>query len=127
MATPEPVEPLLLWFETILLGPSPMYHNFVQAAGEIEDWGIKADIQRFHDTDTLLVEANNEIAKWEAHAAAFSHACQLCKNCLEATHAPYQLGAFENLGPIRAHAQLARFGRCFSPALVCGRNNVGGE
>ena len=56
MATAEPVEPLPPWFETILLGPSPMYHNFVQAAGELEDWGIKADIQRFRDTDALLVE-----------------------------------------------------------------------
>ena len=27
--TPEPIEPLLPWFKTILLGPLPMYHNFV--------------------------------------------------------------------------------------------------
>ena len=94
MATAEPVEPLPLWFETILLGPSPMYHNFAQAAGELEDWGIKADIQRFHDTDALLVEANNEVAKWEARATAFAYARQLCKSRLEAVHAQYQLGAF---------------------------------
>ena len=102
LTMPEPVEPLPLWFETILLGPSPMYHNFVQAAGELEDWGIKADIQRFCDTDALLVEANNKVQKWEAHAMAFAHACQLCKSRLEAVHAPYQLGAFKNLGPVRA-------------------------
>ena len=29
LATSEPIEPLPPWFETILLGPSPMYHNFV--------------------------------------------------------------------------------------------------
>ena len=61
--TPEPVEPLPPWFKTILLGLSPMYHNFVQAAGELNDWGIKADIQRFYDTDAFLVKANNEVQK----------------------------------------------------------------
>ena len=127
MATAEPIEPLPPWFETILLGPSPMYHNFAQAAGELEDWGIKADIQRYHDTDALLVKANNEVVKWEACATAFAHACQLCKSRLEAAHALYQLGAFENLLPIRTCAQLACCGRHYSPTLVCGRNNVGGE
>ena len=61
--TPEPVEPLPHWFKTILLGLSPMYHNFVQATGELNDWGIKADIQRFYDTDAFLVKANNEDQK----------------------------------------------------------------
>lgn len=84
-----------------------MYHNFVQAAGELKDWGIKADILRFHNMNALLVEANNEVQKWEACATAFAHAHQLCKSCLEATHAPYQLGAFENLGPVHAQVQLA--------------------
>ena len=127
MAMAEPIKPLPPWFETILLGLSPMYHNFAQAAGELKDWGIKADIQRFRDTDTLLVEANNKVAKWEERATAFAHACQLCKSRLEAAHTLYQLGAFENLGPVRAHAQLTRCGCRFSPALVRGRNNVGGE
>ena len=44
LTTAEPVKPLLLWFETILLGPSPIYHNFIQAVGELKDWGVKADI-----------------------------------------------------------------------------------
>ena len=125
--TPEPVEPLPSWFKTILLGPSPMYYNFVQAAGELDDWGIKADIQWFCDMDALLQEANNEVQKWEACATAIAHACQLCKSYLEAVHAPYQLGAFKNLGPVRTCTQLAHQGRCFSPTLVHGHNNVGGE
>ena len=127
LATAKPVKPLPPWFETILLGLSPIYHNFVRATGELKDWGIKADIQRFHDTNALLVEANNEAMKWEAHPMAFAHAHQLCKSHLEAAHAPYQLGAFENLGPMHGCTQLAHRGCCFSPALVCGRNNVGGE
>ena len=95
--------------------------------GWIMTWGIKADIQRYHDTDALLVEANNKVAKWEACATAFAHARQLCKSRLEAAHAPYQLGAFKNLLPVHARAQLARHRRHFSPALVRCHNNVGGE
>jgi hypothetical protein len=125
--TPEPAEPLLPWFKTILLGPLPMYHNFVQATGELDDWGIKADIQQFCNMDALLQEANNEVQKWEAYAMAFAHTCQLCKSHLKAVHAPYQLGAFKNLGHVCTCTQLTCQGCCFSPTLVHGRNNVGGE
>ena len=71
-------------------------------------------------TDALLVEANNEVAKWEARAMAFAHARQLCKSRLEAAHAPYQLGAFENLWSTCACAQLACRRHHFSPTLVRG-------
>ena len=77
-----------------------MYHNFAQAARELEDWRIKADIQRFRATDALLVEANNEVAKWEARAMAFAHARQLCKSHLGVIKPSYDpaLGDLVGLG-----------------------------
>ena len=39
--TPEPIKPLPPWFKTILLGLSPMYHNFIQEVGELEDWASR--------------------------------------------------------------------------------------
>ena len=115
-ASAEPIEPLPIWLETILLGPS--------AARELDDWGIHADLLWFRQLDALWQEAEGEEHKWEACANAFALAKNLCKSRLEAAHCMYQLGTFENLGPIHQGTQLARQGRHPTP-FVRGRNNVG--
>ena len=119
----EPIEPLPIWLETILLGPSAAFNTLAEAARELDDWGIHADLLRFRELDASWQEAEGEERKWEAHANAFALAKNLCKSRLEAAHCAYQLGAFENLGPIRQGSQLACRGRCPTP-FVCGHNNV---
>ena len=122
----EPIEPLPIWMESILLGPSAAFNTLAEASRELDDWGIHADLLRFRELDASWQEAEGEERKWEARANAFALAKNLCKSCLEAAHCAYQLGAFENLGPIRRGSQLARRGRRPNP-LVRGRNNVGEE
>ena len=122
----EPIEPLPIWLESILLGPSAAFNTLAEAARELDDWGIHADLLRFQELDASWQEAEGEERKWEACANAFALAKNLCKSRLEAAHCAYQLGAFENLGPIRQGSQLARRGRRPTP-FVRGRNNVGEE
>ena len=62
----EPVEPLPQRFKAILQGPSATYNMMVKAAGELEDWGIKADLMRFYNLDNQMQEADTEEHKWEA-------------------------------------------------------------
>ena len=62
---------------------------------------------RFRELNASWQEAEGEERKWEARANAFALAKNLCKSRLEAAHCAYQLGAFENLGPIRRGSQLA--------------------
>ena len=125
-ASAEPIEPLPVWLEGILLGPSAAFNTLVEAARDLDDWGIHADLLRYREIDASWQEAEGEERKWEAHANAFALAKNLCKSRLEAAHCAYQLGAFENLGPIRRGTQLARRGRRPTP-FVRGRNTVGEE
>jgi hypothetical protein len=123
----EPIKPLLQWFEAILWGLSATYNTMVKAASELDDWGIKADLICFHELDDQMQEADAEERKWEAHGAVFAITHNLCKSRLEVAHASYQLGAFENLGPMRCRQpQLARQGHQSSP-IVRERNNVAAE
>ena len=105
-ASAEPIEPLPIWLKSILLGPSAAFNTLAEASRELDNWGIHADLLRFRELDASWQEAEGEERKWEARANTFALAKNLCKSCLEAAHCAYQLGAFENLGPIHRGALL---------------------
>ena len=48
-ATAEPIEPLPVWLETILLGLSAAFNTLAEAARELDDWGIHANLLRFRE------------------------------------------------------------------------------
>ena len=86
----------------------PQYHELYEAARELDDWGIAADIARLRDFDTLEQEATAEIRKWEARLASYGQSRRTCKNRLEGARASYRLSNFQNLGPVRERGQFAR-------------------
>ena len=118
----QPVEALPAWFEERVIGPMPQYQELYEAARDLDDWGIAADIARLHDFDTLEQEATAEIRKWEARLASYSQSRRACKNQLEGVRASYRLSNFQNLGPVREQGQFARRGRVSPTAR--GRANV---
>ena len=118
----QPVEALPAWFEERVIGPMPQYQELYEAARELDDWGIAADIARLRDFETLEQEALVEIHKWEARLASYGQSCRSCKSRLEGARASYRLSNFQNLGPIREWGQFARRGRV-SPTAH-GRANV---
>ena len=59
-ATAEPIEPLPIWLESILLGPSAAFNTLAEAARELDDWGIHADLLRFRELDASWQEAEGE-------------------------------------------------------------------
>ena len=74
----QPVEALPAWFEECVIGPMLQYHELYEAACELNNWGITADIARLRDFDTLEQEAMAEICKWEAHLASYSQSRRAC-------------------------------------------------
>ena len=100
----------------------PQYHELYEAARELDDWGITADIARLRDFDTLEQEATAEIRKWEVRLASYGQSRRACKSRLEGARASYRLSNFQNLGPIRERGQFARRGRVSPTAR--GRANV---
>ena len=118
----QPVESLPTWFEERIIRPMLQYHALYKVARKLDHWGIAADITRIQDFDTLEQEATAEIHKWETHLATYTVGRHATCNQLEAAWASYQLGNFQNMGPIREHGQFARRGRV-SPT-ACGHANV---
>ena len=118
----QPVEALPAWFEERVIGPMPQYQELYEAAHELDDWGIAADIARLRDFDTLEQEATAEICKWEARLASYGQSRRSCKSRLEGARASYRLSNFQNLGPMRERGQFARRGRVSPTAR--GRANV---
>ena len=118
----QPVEALPAWFEERVIGPMPQYQELYEAARELDDWGIAADIARLRDFETLEQEASAEIRKWEMRLASFGQSRRTCKNRLEGARASYRLSNFQNLGPLRERGQFARRGRVSPTAR--GRANV---
>ena len=89
----------------------PQYQELYEAARDLDDWGIAADIARLRDFDTLEQEATAEIHKWETRLASYGQSRRARKNRLEGAQALYRLSNFQNLGPIRERGQFARRGR----------------
>ena len=79
----QPVEALPAWFEERVIGPMPQYQELYEAAHELDDWGIMADIAQLRDFDTLEQEATAEIHKWEARLASYSQSRRATRNRLE--------------------------------------------
>ena len=100
----------------------PQYQELYEAARDLNDWGIAADIAQLRNFDMLEQEATAEICKWEACLASYGQSRHACKNWLEGAQASYRLSNFQNLGPVQERGQFARRGRV-SPT-ACGRANV---
>ena len=100
----------------------PQYQELYEAARDLDDWGIAADIARLRDFDTLEQEAATEIHKWEARLALYGQSHRACKSRLEGARASYRLSNFQNLGPVRERGQFARCSRVSPTAR--GRANV---
>ena len=96
----QPVEALPAWFTKRIIRPMPQYHELYEAARELDDWGIAADIARLRDFNTLEQEATAEIHKWEARLAAYSTSRIAAHSRLEGARASYRLSSFQNLGPV---------------------------
>ena len=83
------MEALPAWFTERIIGPMPQYHELYEAAHELDDWGIAADITRLRDFNTLKQEATAEIRKWEVCLAAYSTSHNAARSQLEAAQASY--------------------------------------
>jgi hypothetical protein len=44
-------EPLPIWFNTLLNGPTPTYHTLCRAVADLDDWNATAEIERYRRTD----------------------------------------------------------------------------
>ena len=62
----DPVEPLPAWFCHTITGPSAAFHTLRKAAHELEDWGVKVDLDRYHTLEDALCQSLAEAKKFQA-------------------------------------------------------------
>ena len=95
----DPVEPLPAWFQHTVTGPSVAFHTLREAAHELDNWGVKANLNRYRALEDALCQSLAEAEKHQADADQYHIAKGLYKAWLEAVHAASSLAHMEGLAP----------------------------
>jgi len=90
-----PTEPLRLWFVHLLQGRTSNYKFLCDAAINLGDWGITADITRYHEYEDQLHKLNASILAMRVEAKALDVLQESCRNHLAATNASHRLAQLE--------------------------------
>ena len=62
----QPTEPIPAWFLENIQGNLASYHQVVEAAKEIGDWGLLGELGRFHEADTRILNIQGQMHALEA-------------------------------------------------------------
>jgi hypothetical protein len=55
-------EPLPIWFNTLLNGPTPAYHTLRRAVADLDDWNATAEVEHYRRQDNRLHHLRDELA-----------------------------------------------------------------
>jgi hypothetical protein len=88
------------WLVQLLGSKSPVFTTLVVEAHLLDDWGLSADIERYHDLDEAAVELGDEIARLQLQQADALNSLRLCHARLARAKAGRRLAGLEAL----AHA-----------------------
>jgi hypothetical protein len=88
-------EPLPIWFNTLLNGPTPTFHTLRRAVADLDDWNATAEIKRFHRQDDRLRHLRDELAIIQAEVHLTED--DLAATCyrIEATRLPSRIPNLE--------------------------------
>jgi hypothetical protein len=59
-------EPIPIWFNTLLNGPTPAYHTLHRAITDLNDWNATVEIERYRRTDDRLRHLHDKLAVIQA-------------------------------------------------------------
>ena len=81
-----PTEPLCQWFLRLLQGRTSNYKFLRDAAINLGNWGVTADITRYHKCEDQLCEINASISAMRSEAEALDVLQESCQNRLAAAN-----------------------------------------
>jgi hypothetical protein len=88
-------EPLPVWFNTLLNGPTPAYHTLRHAVADLDDWNTTAEIERYRRKDDRLHHLCDELALIQAEVHLVEDDLAACCYCIEATCIPSHIPNLE--------------------------------
>jgi hypothetical protein len=77
-------DPLPIWFNTLLNGPSPAYHTLRHAIHDLDDWNALAEIERYRRYDDCLRHLHDELAIVQAEVHLLEDDLAACRHRIEA-------------------------------------------
>jgi hypothetical protein len=81
-------EPIPIWFNTLLNGPSPAYHTLRHAIADLDDWNATAEIERYRRQENRLRHLRDELAIVQAEVHLAEDDLVACRYCIEAACIP---------------------------------------
>jgi hypothetical protein len=88
-------DPLPIWFNTLLSGPSPAYHTLRHAVHDLDDWNASAEIERYRRYDDRLRHLRDELALVQAEINLYEDDLAACRHRIEASRLPSRIPNLE--------------------------------
>ena len=105
-----------MWLIDTISGKSSSYHQAIELARSTDDWGLAAEIARYHEADTRVLNIAAEIHVLDCELQVVKATSRQSRSHLEGARAQHCLRALQALDTRRptctnAHAGGLRFGR----------------
>ena len=92
-----PTEPLPMWLINAISGKSSSYHQAMELACSTDDWGLAAEIARYHETDTHILNIAAKIHALDCELQVVKASARQSRSRLEGARAPQRLRALQAL------------------------------
>ena len=86
-----PTEPLPMWLIDTISGKTSSYHQAIDLARSTDDWGLAAEIARYHETDTCVLNIVAEMHALDCELQVVKAASHQSRSCLEGACAQHRL------------------------------------
>ena len=111
-----PTEPLPMWLIDAIAGKSSSYHQAMDLARSTDDWGLAAEVARYHEADVCILDIAGEIHVLNSELQVVKASARHSHSRLEGARAQHCLRALQALDTRRptrtnVHAGGLRFAR----------------
>ena len=111
-----PTKPLPMWLINTISGKSSSYHQAIELARSMDDWGLAAEVACYHKADTRVLNIAVEIHVLDCELQVVKATSRQSHSRLEGARAQHRLRALQALDTRRpthanAHAAGLHFGR----------------
>ena len=111
-----PTKPLPMWLIDAISGKSSSYHQAMDLARSTDDWGLAAEVARYHESNSRILNITAEIHALDCELQLVKASARRSRSRLKGARAQHRLRALQALDtrrPTRANAHTAglRFAR----------------
>ena len=92
-----PTKPLPMWLIDAISGKSSSYHQAMELARSTDDWGLAAEVARYHEADTHILDIAAEIHALNCELQVVKASARHSRSRLEGAHAQHRLRALQAL------------------------------